>query len=76
MAKVDDVEMAKKKKDEPTGPYSDSEQPPTEYKPIDWKRVFLTPKYIRTFCPLSALLSTISPYTFIQRVRAGFRGPS
>ncbi|KAK6197683.1 hypothetical protein LQW54_010692 [Pestalotiopsis sp. IQ-011] len=46
MAKVEDVEMAKKKKeDEPNGPYSDL-QPPTEYQPINWKKIFLTPKYI------------------------------
>ncbi|ETS80503.1 hypothetical protein PFICI_08032 [Pestalotiopsis fici W106-1] len=45
MAKVDDVEMAKKK-NEPTGPLSDADQPPTEYRPINWKKVFLTPKYI------------------------------
>ncbi|KAF7536094.1 hypothetical protein G7054_g4820 [Neopestalotiopsis clavispora] len=59
MAKVDDVEMAKKKKDEPTGSYSDSEQPPTEYKPIDWKRVFLTPKYI----PWHILMIVICVFT-------------
>ncbi|KAI1878220.1 uncharacterized protein JN550_000402 [Neoarthrinium moseri] len=38
-----DPEMAKN--DEPSGPYRDLEQP-TDYRPIDWKKVFLTPKYI------------------------------
>lgn len=56
MAKVEDVEMAKKKKeDEPNGPYSDL-QPPTEYQPINWKKIFLTPKYIRMFVLLLLLL--------------------
>jgi hypothetical protein len=44
MAKVKDVEMARK--DEPSGPYQNLEQP-TEYRPINWKKILLTPKYIR-----------------------------
>lgn len=31
----------------------------TDYRPVNWKRVFLTPKYIRT-----SLLSTIPPPSF------------
>ncbi|KAH9904370.1 snare associated Golgi protein-domain-containing protein [Xylariomycetidae sp. FL2044] len=41
---MNDVEMGKKKGDRP-GEYENLEQP-TEYKPIDWKKVLLTPKYI------------------------------
>lgn len=58
MAKVEDVEMAKKKEDEPNGPYSDL-QPPTEYQPINWKKIFLTPKYIRMFVLTTTAATTL-----------------
>jgi hypothetical protein len=38
----DDVEMAK------NAPYQNlADEDVTEYKPINWKKIFLTPKYIR-----------------------------
>ena len=45
----DDIEMSgmiqepKKTKDEEVGDLQD-----TDYKPVDWKRLLLSPKYIRT----------------------------
>lgn len=47
MAKVKkDVEMANK--GERPGPYNNLEED-TDYKSINWKKIFLTPKYIRMF---------------------------
>jgi hypothetical protein len=40
-----DIEMARRKDSRGPAPAADDD---TEYKPINWKKVFLTPKYIRT----------------------------
>ncbi|KAH8203375.1 hypothetical protein TruAng_002470 [Truncatella angustata] len=44
MSEMKDVEMARKD-ERPEGAYQNLAEP-TEYKPINWKKLFLTPKYI------------------------------
>lgn len=47
-----DVEMGPQRKRSAARNVDDSED--TEYKPINWKKIFLTPKYIRTLIYLTA----------------------
>lgn len=40
---ANDIEMARVGKEKKGGPPEN-----TDYRPVNWKRIFLTPKYIRT----------------------------
>jgi hypothetical protein len=44
---ANDVEMSR-----PRGGRTDDLPEDTEYKPIDWKKLFLSPKYIRMHTPI------------------------
>ena len=43
---MDDIEMAKKNGTK-GGKYVDIEEMETDYRPVNWKRFFFRPKYIR-----------------------------
>jgi hypothetical protein len=46
-ANMNDVELGTRPRDRK---YQEIEEEETEYRPLNWKKIFLTPKYIRTFC--------------------------